>query len=118
MEGLRSTAHKACTDEATYFLQTRMHLPYSDLVHTCDTSVCVSSCPFFWLQPAAEPDERLLFVDLWAGTLCSIARARGTALRARQHRHSIGRVRILLEWYSNYSYVLQIVGGIAYCIQW
>ena len=50
-------------------------------------------------------------------TLCSIARARGTALRARQHRHSIGRVRILLERYSNYSYVLQILGGITYCIQ-
>ena len=118
MQGMRRYLYQACTDEAIYFLQTCMHLPYSDLVHTCDTFVCVSSCPFVGLQPAAEPDERLLFVDLWAGTLCSIARARGTALRARQHRHSIGRVRILLERYSNYSYVLQILGGITYCIQW
>ena len=72
----------------------------------------------FVATAAAEPDERSLFVDLWPGIPRSIACAKNTALRARQHRHSIGRVRILLERYCNYSYVLQIVGEIAYCIQW
>ena len=61
MQGMRSTAHKACTDEATYFLQTRMHLPYSDLVHTCDTSVCVSSCPFL-LATARSRARRALSI--------------------------------------------------------
>ncbi len=102
--------HIFCKRECTCLIRTWF-------IHVIHLSVYLRVL-FFWLQPAAEPDERFLFVDLWAGTPCSIARARSTALRARQHRHSIGRVRILLEWYSNYSYVLQIVGGIAYCIQW
>ena len=83
MQGMRSTAHKACTDGAHIFCKSECtYLVRTRFIHVIHLSVH-SSVSFLWLKLAAEPDERFLFVDLWGGIPRWIACARSTTLRCQ-----------------------------------